>query len=154
MPSRESLDYSDPLDLLRRFIPSPLKFTCRIGTVHILVCTNDITLLPILPVQWYPNVPDRHAMEWKLIRDVDSRGPLQPPIVLASRDLTIITMGPACLLGFDRKSRELLGFVGADVDLYAYRKTVRPVLHQITQNAFTSSVNADVIFKTKSKAND
>ena len=50
MQRLDSTNYIDPLDALRRFIPTPLKAVYRIGSVRVMVETNDFTLLPILPM--------------------------------------------------------------------------------------------------------
>ena len=44
------------------------------------------------------------AFEWKLIRDADSPGLLEPPMFLTSATLTVVAMGTACLLGLDHET--------------------------------------------------
>jgi len=42
--------YQDPLDPLRRFIPTPLRTQFRVGSTTVVVQTNDFSLLPALPL--------------------------------------------------------------------------------------------------------
>jgi hypothetical protein len=139
MRRHERPSYGDPLDLLRRFIPTPLKAVYRIGPFQVKVQTNDFALLPALPSEAICDVPVEQAFEWKLIRDVDSSGLLGESTYLRAQALTIVAMGTACLLGFDHGRRELLGFIGADVDTRTYREFVVPLLCRIT----TEEVSAE-----------
>jgi hypothetical protein len=56
--------YSDPLDLLRRFIQTPMKATYRLDGARLGVETNDCALLPELPLDADITAPC--ALEWKL----------------------------------------------------------------------------------------
>ena len=139
MQPSESWRYEDPLDVLRRFIPTPLRARYRIESVGVTVETNDFGLLPALPLQQ----PDLHPREesmvdWKLIRDHDSHGMLESPRFLTAGSLTIVEMGTACLLGMDRERRELLGFIGAGVDARTYREFLVPFLCEMTVQGFST----------------
>jgi len=135
MPPRELLAHCDPLDLLRRFVATPLKAIYRIGGVRVMVQTNDFTLLPTLPSGASLDVTGNWDLEWKLVRDVDARGPLQPSITVDCRALTVVQMGSACLLGLDHERRELLAFIGADVDAHTHQDFLVPLLCQMTKEA-------------------
>jgi hypothetical protein len=132
----------DPLDLLRRFIPTPLKATYRIGPVRVTVQTNDFSLLPTLPSQPDAGGTDDCHLEWKLVRDTDSSGLLETPTFLTAGALTIVEMGPACLLGLDHERRELLGFIGADIDARTHQNFLVPFLCQMTNDAFAAKAAA------------
>ena len=139
MPQGDSSTYADPLDILRRFIPAPLKASYRIGPVRVIVQTNDFCLFPALPL--LVNLDEERGeqtMEWKLIRDTESHGPLQAPTIFASGALTVVEMGPACVFGLDHERRELLGFIGADIDAPTHQGLVVPFLCQMAKDAFAT----------------
>jgi hypothetical protein len=135
----ESLHYVDPLDLLRRFIPTPLKAPFRVGSVHVTVRTNDITLLPVFPLQADLESLGVKSLEWRLIRDADSPGLLEPPMFVTSGALTIVAMGPACLIGVDREKRELLAFIGRAIDTRTHQDFLVPLLCELTAEMFSAS---------------
>lgn len=132
----DSAQYADPLDLLRRFIPTPWKAVYGIGMVRVGLQTNDITLLPTLPLTADLEVPRGQSVEWRLVRDWDSPAPLEAPIFLSCGALTIVSMGPACLLGIDHEKREIVGFIGTAVDARTHQEVLIPLLLQLTQEIF------------------
>jgi hypothetical protein len=134
----ESLAHGDPLDLLRRFIPTPLRAIYRIGFYRVMVQTNDFTLLPALPLEANPNMPAEHTLEWKLIRDIDSHELLESPTLLTSSTLTVVAMGSACLLGLDHERRELFGFIGSGIDTRTHQEFIVPFLFRMTSEAFVA----------------
>ena len=138
MSQRDCSTYADPLDILRRFIPAPLKASYRIGPVRVIVQTNDFCLLPALPLLVNLEAPGEQTIEWKLIRDTESHGSLQAATILASGALTVVEMGPACVLGLDHERRELLGFIGADIDARTHQGFLVPILCQMTKDAFST----------------
>jgi hypothetical protein len=132
----DSLVHADPLDLLRRFISTPLRAVYRVGFHRVMVQTNDFGLLPELPLEAHPHLPADQTLEWKLIRDMDSPGALESPVVLISYPLTLVAMGSACLLGLDHERRELLGFIGSDIDARTHQEFIVPFLCRMTSEAF------------------
>jgi len=132
MQPLEFSHYSDPLDLLRRFIQTPMKATYRIDGARVGVETNDCTLLPELPLD--SDLTKPCALEWKLIRDPDSPGLLEPPIFLTSRTLTVVAMGTACLIGLDHEARKLFGFIGMDIDALTFQEYLIPFLRRMTKD--------------------
>ena len=135
MQQLDSTNYADPLDVLRRFIPTPLKAVYRIGSLRVMVETNDFTLLPILPLEAEVDEAGQVTLEWKLVRDPDARGLLEAPVFLSSGTLMVVEMGTACLLGLDHERRELLGFLGSDVDSRTYHDFLVPFLCRMTNEA-------------------
>ena len=127
--------YSDPLDLLRRFIQTPMKATYRIDGARVGVETNDHTLLPELPLDAELTGPC--ALEWKLIRDADSPGLLEPPMFLTSGTLTVVAMGTACLIGLDHETRKLFGFIGTDIDALTFQEYFIPFLCRMTKDVLS-----------------
>ena len=62
MPERKMPAYIDPLDLLRRFVPTPLKAVYQFGAVRVIVQTNDFSLLPTASsVANLPGISERAA---------------------------------------------------------------------------------------------
>ena len=141
MPRIDPLDYADPLDLLRRFIPTPLEALYRIGTVRVTVKTNDITLLPAFPLDLDLEVLWEQRLEWRLIRDAGLPDLLGPPLFMISGMLTIVTMGPACLIAVDHQQRELLAFLGTAIDVRTYQNCLLPLLCQLTNEVFPAGTS-------------
>ena len=139
MQRREFAAYTDPLDILRRFAPAPLKAMYRIGSSRVVVQTNDFHLLPALPLEVNFGVSGEQVQEWKLIRDSDTPGPLGATRLLVCGLLTVVEMGPACLLGMDHERREVVGFIGADVDARTYQEFLVPLLCRLMQESVPAS---------------
>ncbi len=140
MQQLDSSHYRDPLDLLRRFVPTPLQAVYRIGSVRVIVRTNDITLLPAFPLGADLELDGEQTLEWKLIRDMDSPGPLEEPVFLSSGALTVVEMGTACLLAVDNERQELLGFIGGEIDARTYQEFLIPFLCRMTNEAFSGDL--------------
>jgi len=127
--------YSDPLDLLRRFIQTPMKATYRINGARVGVETNDRALLPEFPLD--ADLTGPCALEWKLIRDADSPGLLEPPMFLTSGTLTVVAMGTACLIGLDHEACKFFGFIGTDIDALTFQKYLLPFLCRMTKDVLS-----------------
>jgi hypothetical protein len=135
MAPRESFGYWDPLDVLCRFVPTPQRARYRIGSLQICVETNDFTLLPALPFYDQRNQPAELRFAWKLVRDHNVTGLLEEPVLLTAGELTVVRMGEACLLGIDHDRRELLGFIGAEVDSGTFQEFLLPFLCRLSHEA-------------------
>jgi hypothetical protein len=132
----------DPLDLLRRFTPTPLKAVYRIGKIRVAVETNDFALLPRLHLEAEFDSSQRSNLEWKLVRDADVRAPLETPICLTTETLTVVAMGGACILGLDKERHELLGFIGAAVDGRTFQEFLLPHLIHMTKEVVSDNQDA------------
>jgi hypothetical protein len=150
----DSLAHGDPLDLLRRFIPTPLRAVYRIGSHRVMVQTNDFTLLPALPLEANPNTLAEQTLEWKLIRDMDSPGLLESPTLMTSSALTVVVMGTGCLLGLDHERRELLGFIGRSIDARTHQEFIVPFLCRMTSEALVAGSVAGCRGQNEASAND
>lgn len=128
----ESEKYQDPLDVLRRFIPTPVRITLPVGVTVLSVSTNDVSLVPKFPAEIPFNKVTDRILDWKLVRDVDAHGGLREPLRLICGPLTIVTMGPACLLGVDRERGELLCFIGADIDARTFQDVLVPLFCRLS----------------------
>jgi hypothetical protein len=135
MAQVDSANYHDPLDILRRFMPTPLHTRFRVGITRVMVETNDFTLLPFLPLDTEPVELDAPNLDWKLVRDLDAPGLLEEPLFLSSGKLTIVSMGTACLLGLDHERRELLCFIGGEVDAQTFQEYLVPLFCRLTNEA-------------------
>lgn len=143
MQRLDSAHYLDPLDLLQRFVPTPLKAFYGIGTIRVTLETNDITLLAALPLEASLDIPGEQSLEWRLVRDWDCLAPLEAPIVITSEALMIVAMGPACLLAVDQEKRKLLGFIGAAIDQRTHQEVLIPLLHRLTQKMVSADASFD-----------
>jgi hypothetical protein len=130
-----SSTYADPLDLLRRFVPTPLRTRFRVGCIAVRVETNDFSLLPAIPLDSASEDFGPDAFKWRLVRDSDVPGVLQEPLVLLAGKLTIVAMGPPCLLALDHQRRELVCFIGADVDAKPFQEFLVPFLCRLSAEA-------------------
>jgi hypothetical protein len=155
VPRHSAPVYADPLDILRRFVPTPFKAMYRIGSNRVTVETNDIALFPVLPLELGTFLPDANDIEWKLIRDSDTPGLLAPPVFLNCGVLTVVGMGAACLLAFDHERKELLGFIGADVDGRTHQDFLVPFLCRMTNEASLAESTREMSrFRIPGLAND
>ena len=143
MPERKMPAYVDPLDLLRRFVPTPLKAGYQFGAARVIVQTNDFSLLPTASSVANPPGISERTFAWVLVRDADTTGPLQPPMMLTSGPLTIVQMVSACLLGLDQERRELLAFIGSDVHVQTHQEFLVPLFCRLTNEAVLSGPLSD-----------
>ena len=153
----QEYDYSHNVespDLLRRFIPTPIKAIYRVGAVRVTVQTNDFTLLPALPLDTDHARLDEQNLEWTLIRDADSHGLLEPSNCFTSGTLTVVVMGTACLMGLDRERRELLAFFGAAIDTRTHQGVLVPLLCEMTNEVLLSDPRTRFGKWSKECAND
>ena len=142
MRESDAPNHVDPLDLLRRFVPTPLKAAYRVSTIRVVVETNDFSLLPELPLDVTVEVPHEQTLQWKLIRDKDSQGRLEEPMLLRSGGLAMVGMGTGCLFGLDQERRELLGFIGAAIDARTYHEFLVPFFCRMTNEALYGNSNS------------
>jgi hypothetical protein len=154
MPLHNFSTYADPLDLLRRFVPAPLKAMYRIGATRVMVQTNDFTLLPTALLGAGFDKAGGWDVEWKLVRDADSVGPLATPRFLTSEALTVVEMGNACMVGVDRERRELLAFIGRDVDARTYQEFLVPFLCRMMNDRSGANDMAGFAPRNAACAND
>jgi hypothetical protein len=153
MREPDSANYVDPPDLLCRFIPTPLRAVYRISSIRVIVETNDFTLLPVLPLDVTLDAPHEQSLLWQLVRDKDSHGLLEEPMLLTSGTLTTVTMGTACLFGLDQEARELLGFIGAEIDARTYHDFVVPFFCRMTDKALNGDPSPHFSRWSKESAN-
>ena len=127
----EPVCYTDPLDLLRRFAPTPLKAHVYLEFANVLLETNDLSFLPSLSVLGVRE-PSSQSCLWKIVRDVDARGTATEASIVMAGSLIVYAMGPACLIGADRERGEILAFIGLDVDARLFQESILPALIRLT----------------------
>lgn len=135
MAPLEITNYNDPLDPLRRFVPTPLRTRFRLGAFTVKVESNDFSLLPALSLDATPVDSGFFCFTWKLVRDFDAHGFLEEPLTLVTGQLTVVGMGPACVVGFDHARRELFCFIGRDVDAKTFQEYLVPFLCRLSAEA-------------------
>ena len=142
MSNPEIASYRDPLDLLRRFAPTPLKTHVQLDFATVLLETNDLSFFPS-PLQPQeqssrsplPSANSAHAMQclWKIVRDVDVHHKITETSIVMAGSLIVYSMGPACVIGADRERKEILAFIGLEVDVRAFQESILPALHRLTE---------------------
>jgi hypothetical protein len=134
LPIPQPTSYGDPLDLLRRFAPTPLKAHVHLASANVLLQTNDLSFLPSLSLAGSSvPPPSPQTCLWKIVRDVDCRGKTAEASFIMAGSLIVFSMGPACLVGADRERREILAFIGLDVDARVFQESIVPALCRLTE---------------------
>jgi hypothetical protein len=128
----EIANYNDPLDPLRRFVPTPLRTRFRLGACTVKVESNDFSLLPALSLDTASEDFGSSTLTWTLVRDLDAHGLLEEPLTLVTGQLTVVGMGQACVLGFDHERCELFCFIGRDVDTKTFQEYLVPFLCRLS----------------------
>ncbi len=99
---------------------------------NVLLETNDLSFLPLLLHSNDPEISSTPCL-WKIVRDVDVRGTTVEASIVMAGNLIVYSMGPACLIGADRERREILAFIGRDVDAHCFQESVLPALCRLTE---------------------
>ena len=140
MPNQALAPYRNPRDLLRRFTPTPLKARVGLDFAHIELETNDPSFVAAWsgPAATPPSVPPDSSNSlptcfWKIVRDPDVHHRLAEPSFVDAGDLAVCTMGPACLMAADRGRKELLAFIGSEVDARAFQELILPAFCRLTE---------------------
>jgi hypothetical protein len=128
----ELASYRDPLDLLRRFAPTPLKAQVYLEIANVLLETNDLSFLSSLS-QMAAREPALQSCRWKMVRDMDVPGATSEASIVMAGSLIVYCMGPACLIGADRERGEILAFIGRDVDARHFQESILPSLMRLTE---------------------
>jgi hypothetical protein len=128
----EPVSYGNPLDLLCRFAPTPLKAEVRLEIANVVLETNDLSFLPSLS-RLDAGESSAKSCFWKIVRDVDVRGMTAETTILMAGNVIVYSMGPACLIGADPERREILAFIGRDVDAHCFQESILPALCRLTE---------------------
>jgi len=154
--------YRDSLDLLHRFVPTPLTGLLQLDSANVTLETNDLRFFPAaaaLKVSPASRINDQPLPSclWKIVRDGDMQHGLAEATTILSDELVVYSMGPACIVAADRARREVLAFMGASVDARAYRFTILPTLCRLTEfvtrSDSSSAAYADLPFSAGDQCN-
>lgn len=136
MPDTRVAAYNDLRDPLWRLGPTPFSLRMCLGRLRVRLESNDPQILTILAKMMPEKSTDLdHTYLWRIIRDLEASGGIEPATILVDGDLTFLKMGPGVFAGVDRQQRELLGFVGTGVCDNALEQTVFPLFVQLTLGA-------------------
>lgn len=130
--------YPEPPDLLKRFVPTPLRANLRFGDVEVLAQTNDSSILNVLRQYEDHRSAPHQPFVWTLVRDSVEALLLQPTLIHRGQ-VTFVNMGRACVIAIDHDTRELFGFLGTAVDEAAFAIDVLPLLRELTQGPFETN---------------
>jgi hypothetical protein len=139
--------YRDPLDLLRRFAPAPIRTQVQLSFATVELETNDLSLFSTVispgaqahavrttkPSSDDPARGSARSWLWKIVRDADVRGKAAEASIVIAGNLVVFTMGPACLIGADRERKEILGFIGRDIDASVFQEAILPTIVRLTE---------------------
>jgi hypothetical protein len=129
-------------DLLKRFAPTPLRATARLGPIQVAFETNDPSFLAAFSDFEGASSDTEATFVWKLVRDSEvGVGPLEP-ILIVHAGVTALSMGPACLIAIDHDARELVGFIGSAVGQETFRRTILPLLQRLSRPAGAGEIQA------------
>jgi hypothetical protein len=128
--------YCDPLDLLRRFAATPQKARITFESACVMLETNDLSLFPSSISHSLTALdPTLPSCCWKVVRDVDARQKFTEPSIVITGDLMVYSMGPACIIAADRDRKEIVAFIGAEIDSSCFRESILPTLLRLTEFA-------------------
>jgi hypothetical protein len=134
VPVHEIISRRDPLDLLRRFAPTPLKTHVQLEFANVLLETNDLSFFTSLSLlSPSTSAPSSQPCLWKIVRDVDVRLKITEASIVMAGSLIVYSMGPACMIGADRERKEILAFIGLEVDACCFQESVLPALCRLTE---------------------
>jgi len=137
VPAHEIVSYRNPLDLLRRFVPTPVSTHVHLEFANVLLETNDLSFFPSLsllnPSTSSASLSSSQPCLWKIIRDVDVRLKIAEASIVMAGSLIVYSMGPACMIGADRERKEILAFVGLEVDARIFQESILPALCRLTE---------------------
>jgi hypothetical protein len=143
MQPRQIDTYSDPLDLLWRFAPTPYVSAFHVGDFHVRVESNDPAILALLSqTQCREPVLNDCTFLWRIISDSAVAGGAESATILADGDVTFVNMGPAFLVAVDRQRKELLGFVGTGVSNSEFEEMIVPLLVRLTLHDSNDAISA------------
>ncbi len=134
MPVSQPANHIDPLDVLRRFVETPLQSAFCLGGVMVHVRTNDPDLLQAIPqISDSRPAPNLFSFHWKLIRDEEISSYLEEPLLLSLTTVSVIHFGSACFAAIDHDRHELYSFIGSAIDLPCFKECILPIFLKLTE---------------------
>ena len=139
MPAHEIASYRDPLDLLRRFAPTPLNVAFPLDCSSVVLETNDLSFFPSETAA-RPSSSEVSPIDsrlspclWKIVRDTDNHHKLAEASIVMAGNLIVYSFGPACIIAADRERHEVLAFVGTEADVRIFQEAIFPALVRLTE---------------------
>lgn len=142
-----AIAYDRHPDFLQRFVPTPYAGRTGTGRIAIAFETNDVSCLRLIEKRNNEDGSSAAYFYWKIIRDVHSRGEFGRAVKVSSGDgnVVVVTMGPGCLAGIDAERRELLAFIGMDVDDRTMDEEILPLFFRLTAEAIERNCSEDIV---------
>jgi hypothetical protein len=139
VPGTDITAYRDERDPLWRLVPAHFNLNICLGRLHVLVESNDPWLLGTLAnMDMEKSSNAEPTFLWRVIRDPEAGGEIEPATVLEDGDLSFLRMGWGVFAGVDKERRELLGFVGTSVSEQVFRDFVVRAFVELTLHAANS----------------
>jgi hypothetical protein len=128
--------YSDPLDVLWRCVPTPYRAVVHLAAVRVIVESNDPQVPEAVAARAdHPAERGQSSFLWKIVRDVEAPGPIEPTRLFQRGELRFANMGAALTVAVDRDRRELLSFISGDVDERIFRESALPLFVRLMLDA-------------------
>lgn len=141
-----AIAYDRHPDFLQRFVPTPYAGRTRTGRIPITLETNDVSCLRLIEKGNNEARSSAAYFYWKIIRDIHSPGELGRAVKMSDGDgnVVVVTMGPGCLAAIDVERRELLAFIGMDVDDRTMDEEILPLFFRLTAEAIERNCSEDI----------
>jgi hypothetical protein len=130
--------YRNPLDVLWRAVPTPFRAEMRLAGRRIAVESNDPAILVLLPTPPDAAPSGESDFLWRVVRDAEASGALEPGVAFDDGPLSLVTMGSALTIAVDHERNELLAFVGASVPLTIFSALALPLFEKMTLGSIAS----------------
>jgi len=138
--------YRNPLDVLRRGVPTPYKAEVRIAEVGVSAESNDPAVLATLARTATSVVESGESKFcWRIVRDDEAPGTIEPPVTIRTGALTVATMSGAVIVAVDSDRRELLAFIGPSVDARAFEEIAFPLFRSMMLDAFGMDADSGAV---------
>jgi len=142
MQMTKFLSWSNPPDLLKRFVNTRFSGTFCVDGTDIVVQSNDATVFEHFPPTETDLRLNLRTFRWKLVYDPEGPSEIVSPIVITHGSVSIANLGLACLFGIDSERGELVAFLGVRGGDVAFRETVLPLLLELTTKALRAPANS------------
>jgi hypothetical protein len=125
-------------DLLRRFVDAPYRATVQIGSIEVVLQTNEADLATALQrvsaTQSTENCTTSVFM--KIIRDHDAPLNGSDVTVVSSWPVTTLLLGAGSVIAIDCERRQVLGFLAAPVSAEQFIEQLVPIIFGVLRSAW------------------
>jgi len=121
---------------LWRSVPTPFRAEVRLLDLRITVETNDTALLTQLAdariaADGAADLSESDFL-WRIVRDGEAPGGLEPVVALEEEPLHVVTMGSSLMVAADRERKELLAFIGGAISPGQFASLALPLFGRLT----------------------